>query len=94
MTNPMHPREITPWAEHMKERKQKKAHIVKCKTPDAVYEISVRNPLQTVSVVVTLPPSAKRMNESEAVALEERLHNAVERALAPLFTPTKGGQTS
>ncbi|MGJ7497507.1 hypothetical protein ACSFA8_20865 [Variovorax sp. RT4R15] len=62
-----------------------RADQAKCKTPGALYSISILNPPQVVSVSVELPASVDRMNQQTAIELEEKLHKAVERVLAGLF---------
>ena len=75
----------TTWSEHLKERAEKAAKVAACKTPGAFYNISIQNPKQTISVMVELPNSLPRLSAKAALALEEKLHRAVETSLAPLF---------
>lgn len=53
-----------------------------CLTPGCMYALTVGP--QGVAVAVTFPADID-LTEAEAVALEERLHDAVEGALAPHF---------
>jgi len=58
-----------------------------CKTPGAVYSISVKNPPQVIELSVVLPASVARLNEAQATRLEQELHDAAESILAKFFTP-------
>lgn len=57
----------------------------RCQTPDAVFRIAISD--RAISAAVEL---AFRLNltEDAAALLEANIHNALELALAPLFSPS------
>ncbi len=58
-----------------------------CKTPEAIYHINVLSTKRQVTVTVDLPHTAIFPEiESEAIQLEDTIHNAMENALASMFT--------
>ena len=60
-----------------------------CKTKDAVYEISISARERAISCKVYLPPTVtlfkQLLSNREYRELEQRIHDAMENALAPLF---------
>lgn len=66
-----------------------------CKTNGAVYEIDINARERAVSCKVHLPPTVtlfkQSLSTSEWKALEQRIHDAMEGALAPIFPALTAG---
>lgn len=65
-----------------------------CLTPGAVFHTHIhdrpRPKAREISILVDLPTSVPAISEAQAVALDGRIHDALEQALAPLFVEAGG----
>ncbi len=81
----MHRRVLRSNAPEAAHRISRAALDAACKTPGAVYNISTLNPPQVISLSVTIPNTVERLDEEQAEAVEQELHDAAERILARFF---------